>query len=72
MIPYCWLKKVTYRKPSIPKPASVFSRMWKLKYAEDMTCAIRIRCKLLLMKEFGNFKYDTEVYIKRILKVIIL
>lgn len=44
--------------------------MWKLKYAKDMACIIRIR-ELLLMKEFGNFKYDTEVNIKRILEIII-
>lgn len=43
--------------------------MWKLKYAEDRAYTIRIR-ELLLMKEFGNFKYDTEVNIKRILKII--
>lgn len=61
MIPYCWLKTKSHTE----------IRMWKLKYAENMAYTIRIR-KLLLMKEFGNFKYDTEVYIKRILKVIIL
>lgn len=59
MILYCWLKTKSHTE----------IRMCKLKYAEDMACTIR---ELLLMKEFGNFKYDTEVYIKRILKVIIL
>lgn len=24
------------------------------------------------MKEFGNFKYDTEIYIKRLLKITVL
>lgn len=44
--------------------------MWKLQYAEDMAWPIRIR-ELLLMKQFGIFKYDLEVYIKRILKLTI-
>lgn len=42
--------------------------MWKLQYAEDMACTVRIR-DLLLMKQFGIFKYDIEVHIKRILNL---
>lgn len=44
--------------------------MWKLQDAEDMACTIRIR-ELLLLKQFDIFKYDIEVYIKRILKLTI-
>lgn len=65
MMPHCFLeKKVAYRTPGIPK----FTRTWILECAEDIPYRIRIR-ELLLMKEFGNFKYDTEIYIKRLLKI---
>lgn len=60
-------KKVAYRTPGIPK----FTRTWILECAEDIPYRIRIR-ELLLMKEFGNFKYDTEIYIKRLLKITVL
>lgn len=57
-------KKGAYRTPGIPK----FTRTWILECAEDIPHRIRIR-ELLLMKEFGNFKYDTETYIIRLLKI---
>lgn len=63
MIPHCSLKrKVAYGTPGIPE----FTRTWILK-CEDIPHRIRIR-GLLLMKEFGDFKYDTEIYIERVLK----
>lgn len=65
MILHCFLKKkkVAYRTSGIPK----FTRTWILKCAEDIPHRIRIR-ELLLMKEFGNFKYYTEIYVKRVRK----
>lgn len=62
MIPYCWLK-MSHAENQVFQNQPLFSRMWK--YAEDMACTIRIR-QVLLRKEFGPFKYDTNVHIKRI------
>lgn len=60
-------KKVAYRTPRIPKFTS--TRIFEC--AEDIPHRIRIR-ELLLMKEFCNFKYDTEIHIKTLLKITVL
>lgn len=58
MIPYCWLKQKPHTD-QVFQNQPLFSRMWKLKYAQVITCTIRTK-ELPLMKEFGNFKYDRE------------
>lgn len=73
MIPYCWVKKKKshIQNTKYPQNQPLFTRKWRLKCAQDLPCRIRIR-ELLLRKELGNCKYDTKLYFKRLLKIIIL
>lgn len=68
--PYCLFKKKKFHtEHQIFQNQPLFTRTWRLKCVEDISSRIRIR-ELLLMSKFDNFKYDTEIYIKRILKII--
>lgn len=68
--PYCLFKKKKFHtEHQIFQNQPLFTRTWRLKCVENISSRIRIR-ELLLMSKFDNFKYDTEIYIKRILKII--